>query len=284
MEKYFFTKMSGSGNDFILFDSKINPGLNFSNEKIAQICSRRTGIGADGILIIENAAGYDFEMKYYNADGTNGSLCANGARCSLQYAKLSGLLNSAKARFVFNNKVYSGEVLCDGRVKFDLLPPSKIKFNFKIKTAGQLVNSCYANTGSPHVVIKIEDVLKNPMDINSSYEKIEVFPVYDIGKDVRYHPDFTPEGTNVNFVQIEEGKIKIRTYERGIEDETLSCGTGSVASAVIMFYNGLVNKPVEIVAKSGDQLFVDFNFDGQNFTDVSLTGPAVVVFNGEITT
>lgn len=284
MEKYFFTKMSGAGNDFILFDSKLNPELNFSNEKITQFCSRRTGIGADGILLIEDAAGYDFGMKYFNSDGTSGSLCANGARCSLQYAKLKGLLKSSKAKFVFNNIAYTGEIFTDGNVKFDLLPPSEIKINFKIKTAGQLVNACYANTGSPHIVIRIEDVLKNSLDLSSSYKKIEEFPVYDIGKEIRYHPDFAPEGTNVNFVQVENGKIKIRTYERGVEDETFSCGTGAVASAVLMLYNKLVNKPVEILAKSGDQLFVDFIFDGQKFTDVSLTGPAKVVFNGEITT
>ncbi|KAF0152068.1 MAG: diaminopimelate epimerase [Ignavibacteria bacterium] len=276
--------MSGAGNDFILFDSKLNPELNFSNEKITQFCSRRTGIGADGILLIEDAAGYDFGMKYFNSDGTSGSLCANGARCSLQYAKLKGLLKSSKAKFVFNNIAYTGEIFTDGNVKFDLLPPSEIKINFKIKTAGQLVNACYANTGSPHIVIRIEDVLKNSLDLSSSYKKIEEFPVYDIGKEIRYHPDFAPEGTNVNFVQVENGKIKIRTYERGVEDETFSCGTGAVASAVLMLYNKLVNKPVEILAKSGDQLFVDFIFDGQKFTDVSLTGPAKVVFNGEITT
>ncbi len=276
--------MSGAGNDFILFDAKINPKLDFSKEKISQICDRRNGIGADGVLIIDRADGFDFEMKYYNADGSFGSLCGNGARCSLLYAKLNGLLNSTKSRFLFSNKVFSGEICKDGNVKFELLPPSNIKLNFKIKVAGQLVNSSFVNTGSPHVVIKIEDVLKNPLELSTSYNHINDFPVYDLGKAIRFHDDFIPEGVNVNFIQVADNKVKIRTYERGVENETLSCGTGSVASAVILFYNKLVKKPVEILVKSGDQLLVDFEFDGRFFSNVSLTGPAKVVFNGEITT
>lgn len=276
--------MSGAGNDFILFDAKINPKLDFSKDKIAQICDRRNGIGADGILIIYRADGFDFEMKYYNADGSFGTLCGNGARCSLLYAKLNGLLSATKSRFLFSGKVFSGEICEDGNVKFNLSPPLKTKLNFKIKVAGQLVNACFADTGSPHIIIRIEDVLKNPLDLSSSYNRIDDFPVYDIGKEIRFHNDFMPEGVNVNFIQVINDKVKIRTYERGVENETLSCGTGSVASAVILFNNKLVKKPVEILAKSGEQLLVDFEFDGRFFSNVSLTGPAKIVYNGEITT
>ena len=275
--------MSGAGNDFILFDSKINPKLELTTEKIAQICNRRTGIGADGVLVLEPAVEADFGMQYFNADGFSGSLCANGSRCSLLYAAENGLASGSRISFLFNSKQYSGEVFADRSVKFNLLPPTRINLNFKIKFAGQLVNASFADTGSPHVVVKIEDVLKNPADLKSGYSLIEDFPVFEIGKEIRYHKDFAPEGTNVNFVQVVDGMAKIRTYERGVEDETLSCGTGSVASAVVLFKNGLVNQPVKLSAKSGDQLVVDFKFDGQNFDDVSLTGPAKVVFNGEIT-
>ena len=283
MEKYFFTKMSGAGNDFILFDSKINPKLELTPEKIAQICNRRTGIGADGVLVLEAANEVAFGMKYFNADGYSGSLCANGSRCSLLYAAETGLASNSGISFLFNSRRYSGEVLADGRVKFNLLPPSLIKLNFKVKFAGQLVNASFADTGSPHVVIRIEDVLRNPAELKSGFSSIDDFPVFELGKEIRYHKDFAPDGTNVNFVQVVDGLVKIRTYERGVEDETLSCGTGSVASAVVLYRNGLINKPVKLSAKSGDQLVVDFKFDGQNFDDVSLTGPAKVVFNGEIT-
>lgn len=277
--------MSGAGNDFILFDNKINPKLVFSKEKIAQFCNRRTGIGADGILIIHDSKGFDFGMQYFNSDGSTGSLCGNGARCSLHYAKISGLIkNSSNIKFEFNNQEFSGEVFDNGQVKFNLHNPKNIKLNFGIKVLRQLINASYADTGSPHVVIRIEDVLKNNEDLKSFYKELDDFPVLEFGKLVRFHDDFTPAGTNVNFVQVNEGKILIRTYERGVEEETLSCGTGSVASAVLMFYNNLVTKPVEILARSGDQLIVDFDFDGQNFSNVSLTGPAKVVFNGEITT
>lgn len=275
--------MSGAGNDFILFDLKINPKLELTTEKIAQICNRRTGIGADGVLVLEPAVEADFGMQYFNADGLSGSLCANGSRCSLLYAAENGLASGSRISFLFNSKHYSGEVFADRSVKFNLLPPTRIKLNFKIKFAGQLVNASFADTGSPHVVVKIEDALKNPADLKSGYTTIEYFPVFEVGKEIRYHKDFAPEGTNVNFVQVVDGMVKIRTYERGVEDETLSCGTGSVASAVVLFKNGLVNQPVKLSAKSGDQLVVDFKFDGQNFDDVSLTGPAKVVFNGEIT-
>lgn len=283
MEKYFFTKMSGAGNDFILFDSKINPKLELKPEKIAQICNRRTGIGADGVLVLDPANGVAFGMKYFNADGSSGSLCANGSRCSLLYAAETGLARNSSISFLFDSKLYSGKILADGSVKFNLLPPTRIKLNFKIKFAGQLVNASFADTGSPHVIIKIEDVLRNPNDLSSGHNSIGEFPVFELGKEVRYHKDFAPVGTNVNFVQVVDGIVKIRTYERGVEDETLSCGTGSVASAVVLYNNGLVNQPVKLSAKSGDQLVVDFKFDGQNFEDVSLTGPAKVVFNGEIT-
>jgi len=284
MKKYFFTKMSGAGNDFVLFDAKINPKLELSKEKISKICHRRNGIGADGVLVIEDVDGYDFEMKYYNSDGSNGSLCGNGARCSLYYANLSGKINSSVAKFVCNNKSYTGQVFENGSVKFDLLQPEQIKINFKIKAAGQMINACFANTGSPHVVIRIEDVLENPMDLKSFYKKIENFPVFEIGRSIRFHTDFMPKGTNVNFIQVLDGKIYIRTYERGVEEETLACGTGSVASAVLMFKRNLVSNHVEIIAKSGDQLFVDFIFDGMSFSNVSLTGPAKIIYNGEITT
>lgn len=275
--------MSGAGNDFILFDAKINPKLELNPALISQFCNRRTGIGADGVLVIEPGNDLDFSLKYFNADGSTGSLCANGARCSLYYAEENGLSSGSNIRFLFNSREYTGRVFPNGSVRFNLFSPTEIKLNFEINVEGQLVKVSFADTGSPHVVVNIDDLFGNYAGSISRYKSLDEFPVVEVGRAIRFHPDFEPNGTNINFVQVEDRKIKIRTYERGVEDETLSCGTGSVASAVILFSNKLVNKPVEILARGGDQLIVDFDFDGQNFNNVSLTGPAKIVFTGEIT-
>ncbi|MEW6703184.1 MAG: hypothetical protein AB1298_10780, partial [Bacteroidota bacterium] len=162
-----------------------------------------------------------------------------------------------------------------------LNPPKKIKYNFKIKTAGQLITASFADTGSPQVVIRIKDVLENPADLKSFYNSIDIFPVFELGREIRYHKDFMPEGTNVNFIDIEGDLIKIRSYERGVEDETLSCGTGSVAAALISYVNDNLKPPIKLMAKSGDQLIVDFKIENQEVQELSLTGPAEVTFKGE---
>lgn len=283
MMKFFFTKMSGSGNDFILFDKKINPKLELTPSKIAQICNRRTGIGADGVILLEPGVNSVFVMKYFNADGYEGSLCGNGARCSLFYSKEIGWSNSSNINFKFGEKNYSGTVLDGELVKFNFQMPEDLKIGFVIQVDSQSIKASYINTGSPHVVICVEDVLRNIEDSKSFYTCLDDFPVLELGKKIRYHEEFAPTGVNVNFIKYEDGLLKIRTYERGVEDETLSCGTGAVASAVVACKMGLAKQPITLLAKSGDQLIVDFKFDGLEFTDVSLTGPVKVVFNGEIT-
>ena len=275
--------MSGSGNDFILFDKKINPKLELTPSKIAQICNRRTGIGADGVLLLEPSANSVFQMKYFNADGFEGSLCGNGARCSLFYSTVNGLTKSSDIKFEFSEQIYSGSVLNGELVKFNFQQPKDVKLGFVIQVNGQSIKASYINTGSPHVVISVEKVLRDNEDSKSFYTSLDDFPVFELGKKIRYHEEFAPTGVNVNFIKYEDGLLKIRTYERGVEDETLSCGTGAVASAVVACTMGLAKQPISLLAKSGDQLIVDFKFDGLEFTDVSLTGPVKVVFNGEIT-
>lgn len=282
MTHFYFTKLSGAGNDFILFDKKVNTDLALTPQTIKKLCKRRTGIGADGVLLISDLSGYAFNMNYFNADGTTGSLCANGARCAIQYGKESGRLGNDKIKFVANNIEYSGQILESGQIKFFLNPPTKMKHNFKIKAAGQLITASFADTGSPQVVIKIKDVLKNPANLRSFYNNINDFPVFELGREIRYHKDFMPGGTNVNFIDIEGDLIKIRSYERGVEDETLSCGTGSVAAALISSVNNNLKPPIKLLAKSGDQLIVDFKIENQEVQELSLTGPAEVTFKGEL--
>lgn len=282
MKAFSFTKLSGAGNDFILFDKKLNPELRLSAEIIQKICERRKSIGADGVLVISDLQNYAFDMKYFNADGSSGVLCANGARCALRYGSISGRVNSGLVKFRANDVEYSGLVIDENKVKFFFNQPKKIKYNFKIKTAGQLLNASYAFTGAPHLVIKAGDVLENPEEPKSFYKNIDELPVVQLGRELRYSPDFAPEGTNVNFIQVENGEIKIRTYERGVENETLACGTGSVASALVSFVNDKLKTPIKLHVKSGDILEVDFKVDDQKVRDLALTGPAKVIFNGEL--
>jgi diaminopimelate epimerase len=282
MNRFYFTKMSGAGNDFILFDGKINPDLQLTPQIIRNICERRKGIGADGVLILSDIKEKAFKMEYFNADGSTGSLCGNGARCSILYGKESGRYDGEMIRFLANGNEYSGQVLNSNLVKFNLQPPLELKRNFKIKAGKQLINASYINTGSPHVVISIRDVLSDPGNPNSSYDNLDQIPVTELGREIRYHKDFTPSGTNVNFIDVRNDVIKIRTYERGVEDETLACGTGSTASAIIAAINGFVNPPVKLVVKSGAELIVDFKIEDQFVHNVSLIGPAEITFKGEL--
>jgi len=275
-----FNKFSGAGNDFILIDKKLFPSLELKAEQIKKICDRRRGIGADGILLIDELEGFDFSMRYFNSDGSLGSLCGNGARCAIKYAKLSGRISDSTF-FECNHESFKGKIIDDKNVKFYFNNPSRIKRNFKLKLRSQLINSSFADTGSPHVVININDILQNPKDLNSFYKDISDFPVFEIGGEIRYHQDFQPEGVNVNFIQSVGNKLLIRTYERGVEAETFACGTGSTAAAILAALNYNLNPPIELKTFGGDILIVDFQ-NNNGIHDVSLSGPAEMVFSGEI--
>ncbi|GMU96660.1 diaminopimelate epimerase [Ignavibacterium album] len=282
MNEIYFYKLTGAGNDFVFIDKKQNPDLSLTPLQIRKICDRRFGIGADGVIIVQDIENYDFEMLYFNADGSSGSLCANGARCAVWFAEKTKRLKNRKAKFISNSIEYSGEVIKDELIRFLLNPPSKTKFNFRIKVADQLIKADFLDTGSPHVVIDISDVLEKPGDMSSNFKMINEFPVYQLGKEIRYHQDFSPSGTNVNFYMIENDKIFIRTYERGVEDETLACGTGSVATAISAFFNKKISPPISLITWGGETLIVNFDVEKQKVSNVTLTGPAKFVFEGKI--
>ncbi|MHB8852383.1 MAG: diaminopimelate epimerase [Ignavibacteriaceae bacterium] len=282
MEKISFIKMSGAGNDFVVIDKNSNPFLILNEKVIQKLCDRRNGIGADGVITISNSVDYDFEMEYFNADGSTGSLCGNGARCAIKFAESSNRIKNEKTYFLSNAVSYTGEVLDENLMKFDFNPPAKLKFNFKVKAGNQLINACFVDTGSPHVVIKIEDVLKNPNDLNSNYSEIDKFPVFELGREIRYLKEFSPGGTNVNFIKIVDSKIYIRTYERGVEDETLACGTGATAAAIIAHEIDKLEAPITLITRGFDELTVDFNVENQKIKNLSLIGPAKIIFSGEI--
>jgi diaminopimelate epimerase len=220
-------------------------------------------------------------MNYYNSDGSTGSLCGNGARCALRFAEYSDFAKEKSIKFLSNGVEYSGEIIKNDFTKVNFNAPSDVKLNFNIKVAGQLIKCSFINTGSPHVIVNINDVLEDIENNSSFFNDINVFPVVQMGREIRYLDVFSPGGTNVNFIQVSDGKVLIRTYERGVEDETLSCGTGSVASALAAHFNSGINPPVSLLTRGGDVLTVNFSSEGQKIKNLSLSGPARIIFAGE---
>jgi diaminopimelate epimerase len=283
MEKISFFKMTGAGNDFIILDLDKNIPFVLSDKIIARLCSRRNGIGADGVVTLKNSDKYSFEMEYYNSDGTTGTLCGNGARCAIRYAEMTGRLNQ-KGRFTSGGIEYSGEIINDRNIRFNLNPPGKIKYNFMVKAGSQMIKAHFVDTGSPHVVINIAEMLRNPADPASGYDEMNDIPVIETGKEIRYLPEFAPGGVNVNFIKITDNKLYIRTYERGVENETLACGTGSAAAAIVAYYRYKMKKPVILHTRGGEELKVDFDEAEGAINNLSLTGPAKVTFSGSFFT
>jgi diaminopimelate epimerase len=283
MKNVSFVKMSGAGNDFIIFDKKNYPALKLKDEIIKKLCDRRNGIGADGIITIADNGKYNFLMEYFNADGSTGSLCGNGSRCAIKFAQITGRLKSEEVNFISNNKVYKGEIIDDEKIKFFFNDIENLKLNISINAYNQLIKASYLNTGSPHVIININDLVKDQNDPRSVINNIDEVPVFEIGKEIRYLKEFSPGGTNVNFINTRNNKVYIRTYERGVENETLACGTGAAASAVIASLKYGVSSPVKLVTRGGDELIVDFVIKENEIKGLAITGSARVTFTGEIT-
>jgi diaminopimelate epimerase len=282
MKNFSFVKMSGAGNDFILFDKKINPSLALNPSAIKSLCDRHNGIGADGIITINDSEIYDFEMEYFNANGSTGSLCGNGSRCAIKFAESSGRIKNGSASFISNRKKYTGQIIDDKQIKFFLNAPEDLRLNFNISVSGLTLKVNYLNTGSPHVVININDIPGNFENEKSFYTNIDEVPVIEIGSEIRYLEDFAPEGTNVNFISLDHQNLIIRTYERGVENETLSCGTGAVAAAIIASINYEIKPPVNLLTKGNNCLIVDFKKSRNRIENLSLTGPVELIFTGEV--
>lgn len=252
-----FNKYQGAGNDFIIIDNRkgiFNPD---NSNLINKLCDRRFGIGADGLILIYGSLQYDFEMKYFNSDGFEGTMCGNGGRCSADFAIRAGIAGK-KLAFKAIDGVHKAES-DKGIIKLqmnDLKDPNLINGNY------------FINTGSPHYVLFKKDV-KN-IDVNTE------------GKKYRWAEEFAPGGTNVNFVEIENEGIYVRTFERGVEEETLSCGTGVTASAIASVLTGHFDTNSVSVKTKGGNLAVSFNISGNKISDIWLSGPATFVFSGEI--
>lgn len=276
-----FKKYSGAGNDFILIDSCENNSINLNSNLIKFLCDRRNGIGADGILYILTSKISDFELQYYNSDGSLGSLCGNGSRCAIKYAYENKKFSGKSTKFLCNNEEYFGAIKDDGLISFLLKSPTDIKLGIELKLNDKVIKADFINTGSPHLIVDLTNGNNPDLTKNKSFWEKE-FPIIKYGRALRFNEYFLPNGTNVNFIEVIDNKIKIRTYERGVEDETLACGTGSVAAALLSNIKYNLNPIVELITIGGERLFVDFKKDGNTFNQIWLTGVAKEVFNGII--
>jgi len=263
-----FTKMNGAGNDFVLMDNR-DRALELGQADIAQICDRHRGVGADGLLLVEPAEGEaDVRMRYYNSDGGEAEMCGNGARCFSKFA--GGLLGSnSHLRFETIAGIIESEQLQGGLVRIEMSDPESLAEPVTIDIEGTALEVHSVNTGVPHAVVFVDS--------------IEGVDIVSIGRALRHHEHFQPGGTNVNFVEIRgQNRTAVRTYERGVEAETLACGTGVVACALIAHLRRGVARPVTIRVRGGDDLQVDWQQEAGRFTKVLLTGPADPVFTGTI--
>ncbi|MDD5644232.1 MAG: diaminopimelate epimerase [bacterium] len=263
-----FSKMEGAGNDFIVIDDRRKKFPVPENSLVARMCARKKSIGADGVILLQDSRKADFKMRIFNPDGGEAEMCGNGARCA--------------ARFAYDNKIAAGrmkiETLAgmliasveDDMIKIKMSDPKDLKTDFFVSLSGKKIKLDFVNTGVPHAVLFVE-----------SAEQVET---EKIGREIRNAPEFSPSGANVNFVEVCSGNlIKVRTYERGVEAETLACGTGIVASAIISHAKKKVKVPVKVIAKSGDIIIVDFGNKNGLYKNVYMIGPAKLVYVAEYT-
>ncbi len=266
-----FTKLQGSGNDFIVIDNRDERFYEFLEKTgvclkdfVRKVCAPHTGVGADGLILIEKPEdpSNHFRWQFFNSDGSEAEMCGNGSRCAVRFCYDLGIVDK-EVRFEALAGVIRAEVLEGGsRVKVQLTHPSEPVEKRVSLGKGQNFEGVFVNTGVPHFVVPVADL--DSMD------------VLNIGRSIRFHEEFKPSGTNVDFIQVEDGKVRMRTYERGVESETLSCGTGAVASAIAAYRSGFVrDREVEVITKGGEVLKV---YIGEG--EVYLEGPVRKVYDG----
>lgn len=267
--KLAFTKMTGAGNDF-LCAGNWRGGLRLGRKQIARLCHRHFGVGADGILILEKPTrpGFDVRMRYYNSDGGEAEMCGNGARCFARYAAQVLRWRKPTLRLQTKAGLVTAELVGED-VRVGLTPPGPITGPYRIRSGKERLEVWSVNTGVPHAVVFVKDAAS--VDVGS------------LGRHLRFHPQFEPKGTNVNFVQrIKDNLMRVRTYERGVEAETLACGTGVTAAALVSAQVLGCQAPVRVRVAGGATLEVSFLPSGDGYTQVMLKGPASFVFTGKI--
>lgn len=263
-----FTKMSGTGNDFILIDHRqpFLAGVDLA-EFARLVCRHKFSAGADGLILIEKDETEAFCWQFFNADGSRAEMCGNGARCAARFAYRLGMVGE-QMRFRTQAGVIAAEIL-GADVKIKLTPPTNLQMA-RVLDLGGVTQTVYSvNTGVPHCVCLVDDLAN--------------VPVAEWGRMIRYHEVYQPAGTNVNFVQVTNGGLAVRTYERGVEGETMACGTGAVAAALIATTIGLVKSPVQVTTFGGDELRIYLETQGEgNLPTVYLAGPAKIIYDGQL--
>jgi diaminopimelate epimerase len=255
-----FYKYQGAGNDFILVDNRDNAVNSLDKQSVASLCDRRFGIGGDGLMLLENEPGFDFKMVYYNADGNEGSMCGNGGRCIVAFAKQLDIITNT-TKFLATDGVHHAKISEEGNwVSLQMIDVNEVANDGE---------AYVLNTGSPHYV-KLTG-------------NLEVKDVYNEGYAIRNNPTYKQEGINVNFVEKTDDGYFVRTFERGVENETYACGTGVTAVALAMakhnHQTGNITTPIKVL---GGDLNIRFDHDGDVFTNIFLEGPAKLVFEGTI--
>jgi diaminopimelate epimerase len=261
-----FYKMSGSGNDFIIIDNR-DLSLNVGDLPAfaRRVCERKISVGADGLFLIEPSKTVDFKWQFFNSDGSVAEMCGNGSRCVARYAYLKGIAPK-KMSFETLAGIISAEVN-DDVVKVRLTDPSPLKIAQTIMLNGRECILDCIDTGVPHTVAFVDSV--------------ETCAVVGTGRQIRHHEHFAPRGTNADFAEVlDRHKMKVRTYERGVEDETLACGTGDVAAVLAAASRGLVETPVDVIVQSGETLRIYFTKKGDRFGDIYLEGKVKIVYSG----
>jgi diaminopimelate epimerase len=266
MDQIPFFKMSGSGNDFIIIDNREKivkeAGL---PDMIEKVCRRKMSVGADGFILVEKSHQVDFAWRFFNSDGKLAEMCGNGARCAARFAFLNGIAGKQMS-FKTDVGIIDASISEQG-VKLKMPDPKNIETDFIIELQRGPLSINTANTGVPHVVV-----------VTDNLDRVDVI---NQGREIRYHRNFAPAGTNANFISLQDdGSIGIRTYERGVEDETLACGTGSVAGAIIMALREKIPSPARVLTESGVFLKVFFNEKNGVFSDIYLEGDARVIYSG----
>jgi diaminopimelate epimerase len=265
-----FWKMSGAGNDFVIIDHRVAMVAPDAMSAFARlVCRRKFAVGADGLFFIEQSDKADFKWRFFNADGSEAEMCGNGARCVARFAYMNGIA-AAKMCFETLAGIVQASVE-DTAVTVRMTTPHSLVLDKEISLAGDKLQVHLLNTGVPHAIVFVEE--------------IEGIDVQKRGAALRHHHEFAPAGTNVNFVAIDKETLQIRTYERGVEDETFACGTGAVAAALIASLLGKVTSPAQVITSGGITLSVLFSGQGagNNFESVYLKGPAHLIYTGELT-
>ena len=270
--KIHFYKMTGAGNDFIFIDNRNGVvDSDHCRNLVRLACRRKLSVGADGMMLIENDPEVDFKWRFFNSDGSEAEMCGNGARCAIRFAYLTGIVGKTQMAFRTLAGIIRGEIF-NSTIKVQMPSPHGLETGFCLEAAGRSFNLDSINTGVPHAVCLLSDE-----------RELSQADVQGWGRELRFHRRFQPAGSNINFAWIEDNRhMAVRTYERGVEGETLACGTGVTASVLTAASGGRVASPVGVKTRGGESLTIHFQWDGERFEEVYMEGEARVVYEADL--